>query len=643
MLDRLKERFILETQLTAHIVRRDRLSRMSVIPVVSAILAYCEDYKSAAIVALMVVVSESAAYLAGAGVGIDGPRPSPRRCVTIWVVAVSTTSIYMTAGALFGVSGTTATLICAFIWMFGALVHVSNSFVAVPIYNWSMLLPSYVIVAVIISDLFSRSFTPSEPIDAIAVAGLLLVYFANSVQTTQNHKDSLSAYENMRELANRRLVELEDLSLRDTLTGLPNRRAFDDLAGEILCSDRNDKAALGALLLININGFKPINDSYGHAAGDALLKEIARRLSSDIIGADVIARLGGDEFAIAWPGPLNTSKLHRIAESILDNLHQPMRYSHRKLQITASIGIAPAHMGASVGQLLNEADQAMYHAKNGLESRVVIYDRRSIPKRSNLNDRARLLSAMQQGEICPFYQPQVDIATNRIVGLEALARWVQPNGEMRTPGSFIPAINEVNLQAEFQDHILHAVLKDMTALQKMQLLPDQVSINLSEVTLATTTGRDALIEVVAQHPNLRGHLMFEVTEDIFIARAGQTIKDSISMLRLAGVRISLDDFGTGFATFQHLQELEFDELKLDTGFVSKLGTDRATDVLVKSFLDMGRGLDVCIVAEGVETKAQLDLLRDMGCETVQGYFFSPAQSYDNICAMLQSGAATVAA
>lgn len=180
MLDRLKERFILETQLTAHIVRRDRLSRMSVIPVVSAILAYCEDYKSAAIVALMVVVSESAAYLAGAGVGIDGPRPSPRRCVTIWVVAVSTTSIYMTAGALFGVSGTTATLICAFIWMFGALVHVSNSFVAVPIYNWSMLLPSYVIVAVIISDLFSRSFTPSEPIDAIAVAGLLLVYLVVS-------------------------------------------------------------------------------------------------------------------------------------------------------------------------------------------------------------------------------------------------------------------------------------------------------------------------------------------------------------------------------------------------------------------------------------------------------------------------------
>ncbi|WP_386680448.1 putative bifunctional diguanylate cyclase/phosphodiesterase [Loktanella sp. R86503] len=643
MLDRLKDRFILETQLTAHIVRRDRLSRMSVIPVVCAILAYCEDYRSAAIIAATVTISEAAAYLAGAGVGIDAPPPPLRRCAAIWTVAIVTTAIYMAAGALFGAGATTAAVICACIWMFGALVHVSNSFVAVPIYNWSMLLPSYIIVAVVISNLFARSFAPPDPMDAITVGGLLLVYFANSVQTTQTHKDSISAYENMRELAARRLIELKDLSLRDTLTRLPNRRAFDDLASNILRGDGHRHGASGALFLINLDGFKPINDSYGHAAGDALLKEVARRLTAESIGAGAVARLGGDEFAMAWPGPLNTSELHSISDMIQSHLHQPMRHNHRKLQITASIGIAPAHDGASVDQLLNEADQAMFHAKNNLESRIVIYDRHIIPKRSNLNDRARLLSAMQQGEICPFYQPQVDIATNRIIGLEALARWMQPKGKPRTPGSFLPAINEVNLQAEFQDHMLQAVLKDMTTLQNLNLLPDQVSINLSEVTLATAAGRDGLLDVVGRHPNLSGHLMFEVTEDIFIARAGQTIKDSISMLRMAGVRISLDDFGTGFATFQHLQELEFDELKLDTGFVSRLGTDRATDVLVKSFLDMGRGLDVRIVAEGVETTAQLDILRDMGCQTVQGYLFSPALSLDDTSAFLQAGDATVAA
>ena len=643
MLDRLKDRFIFETRLTIHIVRRDRLRRMSLIPLVSGIMITVGNNEAAVAMAVMVCVSELLAYLAGAGQAIDGPPPNLARCAAVWAVAVVTTIIYMFAATLFASGNSTGTLICACIWMFGALVHISNSFVAVPLYNWSMLLPAYMVVVKIVHDLLQQPVTPSQPFEGLIVAGLLLVYFANTVQTTQNHKDTLSAYENMRELANRRLVELEDLSLRDLLTGLPNRRAFDTIANEFLCAAKPGKSVSGALFLVDLDGFKPINDSYSHAAGDALLKEVARRLSVDLTGSSVVARLGGDEFAIAWPGPLTRIDMVRIAESMLQHIRKPVRFEHRDLQVAASVGIAPTRQGASVDQLLIEADQAMYQAKIGLESNIVIFDRQSFPRRLTLDDRARLLSAMKSGEIRPYYQPQIEIATGRIIGLEALARWVRPNGDMRSPGSFLPAVHELGLQADFQQHILRDVLRDMTSLQAIHLLPDQVSINLAEVTLATNTGREALIAAVAQHASLRAHLTFEVTEDIFIARAGRMIQDSISMLRLAGVRISLDDFGTGFASFQHLQELEFDELKLDTGFVRKLGTDRATDVLVKSFLDMGRGLGVSIVAEGVETQAQLDILRGMGCEIVQGYFYSPARPYAEIREMLAKGSATAAA
>ena len=643
MLERLKDRFIFETRLTIHIVRRERLRRMSLMPLVSGVMLILGDQTAAIGIAVTVCVSELLAYLAGAGQRIDGPPPRLGRCVAVWLMAVLTTVVYMHAATLFASGNSTATLICACIWMFGALVFISNTFVAVPFYNWSMLVPAYLVVVKIVYDLFRQPVTPSQPFEGMIVAGLLLVYFANTIQTTQSHKDKLSAYENMRELANRRLVELEDLSLRDLLTGLPNRRAFDKIANEFLCVPKQGKAANGALFLIDLDGFKPINDSYSHAAGDALLKEVARRLSVDLTGSSVVARLGGDEFAIAWPGPLGRVDMIRIAEDILRLIRKPVHFEHRKLQVAASVGIAPAHRDASVDQLLNEADQAMYQAKIGLESNIVIFDQKSFPRRLTLDDRARLLAAMKDGEIRPYYQPQVDIATGRIIGLEALARWVRPNGDMRSPGSFLPAINELGLQADFQQHILRDVLADMTALQSAHLLPHQVSINLAEVTLATNSGREALIAAVARHPNLRPHLTFEVTEDIFIARAGRMIQDSISMLRLAGVRISLDDFGTGFASFQHLQELEFDELKLDTGFVRRLGTDRATDVLVKSFLDMGRGLGVSIVAEGVETQMQLEILRGMGCQIVQGYYYSPARPFAEMREMLTKDHATAAA
>lgn len=198
------------------------------------------------------------------------------------------------------------------------------------------------------------------------------------------------------------------------------------------------------------------------------------------------------------------------------------------------------------------------------------------------------------------------------------------------PGEFIPMINELSLQSRFLTHTIRATMQDIESLLADGLIPGQVSVNLPEVTLATISARDTVLSLLSEHPTTLPFLTFEVTEDIFIARSGTMIQQSIKQFRRMGVRISLDDFGTGFASFQHLRELEFDELKLDTAFVRGLGSDRSADVLVKAFLDIGHGLDVDVIAEGVETEIQRDILREMGCLVAQGFLFDRALPFGAI-------------
>ncbi|SEN45437.1 diguanylate cyclase (GGDEF) domain-containing protein [Loktanella fryxellensis] len=639
MLDRLKNRFLFETRLTLHIVRRDRLRRLSLLPVLGGALLVAGDVQRMCIVALLAATSEVTMAVAGAGVPIDRPGIGLRRCIAVWVATIASTLAYLSAAWVMTDGHSSAMLIGACLWMFGVLVHISNSFVTVPIYNWSMLIPSGFCVAAIIHDVFDEPVTAPMPMEGWVLAGLLLVYFTNTVMTTQRQNDTQHAFETMRDLANRRLTELEDIASRDLLTGLPNRRVFDRIAQDSLQADR---AGSGAVFLINLNGFRPINESYSQAAGDAVLIEVACRLRGLLMDSGIVARMDADTFAALIPGPSDTAGQLRIAADVQTAICQPITFEDRQLQVAASVAIAPVRANPSLAALMQQAEQAMDRAKATLDRPVVIYDPTRFPPRPTLDDRARIGAAMQADQIVPFYQPQVDIATGRVTGLEALARWVMPDGRVLSPGSFLPSIRDLGLQADFQHQILRHVLQDMQHLRDLGLLPDQISVNLSEVTLATTSGRGALIAAVARHPDLRPHLMFEVTEDIFIARAGRMIQESISLLRMTGVRIALDDFGTGFASFQHLQELECDELKLDSTFVRRLGQDPTAEVLIKAFLDMGRGLELAVVAEGVETRQQLDMLHALGCRTVQGYYYSPARPLGDVIGMLQSGIASAA-
>jgi len=335
--------------------------------------------------------------------------------------------------------------------------------------------------------------------------------------------------------------------------------------------------------------------------------------------------MGGDEFAIAVRSVPSDRAALRLARYLARDIERPIQFEQKELRVGASIGISLASfVGDSIEVLCSSADQAMYRAKTTPGERAILHRPETFGRRATLEDRHILAEALRSKEIRPFYQPKVRLSDGATIGFEALARWVHPVDGLRSPGEFIPAINELGLQGDFLNHMAMQVLHDIEAMLAEGLDPGQVSINVPEVALATLSGRQDLEDLLDKHTEARRCITLEITEDVFIARASEMIRESITRFRRAGQRVSLDDFGTGFASFQHLRQLEFDELKIDTSFVAGLGEDKRNEVLIRGFLSMAQGLDVSVVAEGVETEFQAEMLASMGCFNAQGYLFGKA-------------------
>ena len=531
--------------------------------------------------------------------------------------------------------GTPGLLIVGLVWIFSALLHVGLMFAHLRIYSGSLtpvLLASITLVLLRATE--SHEFVALGD-DLAIVFAMLFIYFAVVVEAMRRHMASFNELETARDFAQRRLGELEHLTQHDPLTELMNRRAFTTALQTALA--RFDTHGPVSVFLIDLDGFKPINDNYSHAAGDALLRAIGARLRRRLRGRAVVARLGGDEFAILAQPLHEPTRAIQIARMIVAAISEPVEVDQWYLTVGASVGVAVSRGDDTVETLMSQADQAMYLAKLDESDKVRLYDPVTCPQRPSLNDQADIVAAMASGRLRPFYQPKVDLATGRIIGAEALARWQHDDGQILYPGQFLPTIRDLGLQGEFLMHMMETTLRDIGALTARGISPGYISVNLPEVTLATLSGRDALLTLVRKYPMALPHLTFEVTEDIFIARSNAIIQQSIVQFRRMGVRISLDDFGTGFASFKHLRELEFDELKLDTDFVSGLGKDTAAKVLVGGFLDIGTGLNVDVIAEGVETEEQAALLRELGCREAQGFLFSPACPLSDLIAFYESG------
>jgi diguanylate cyclase (GGDEF)-like protein/PAS domain S-box-containing protein len=409
----------------------------------------------------------------------------------------------------------------------------------------------------------------------------------------------------------------------DALTGLPNRNLFQSRLEAALSHARQNGTSV-SLLLIDLDNFKDINDTLGHDAGDALLQETARRLTTMVRGCDTVARIGGDEFAVLVVDPLKLENATRLGSLIADMLRQPFTYQKRTLVSHVSIGIAafPDHDGTPA-ELIKDADIAMYQAKSQGRNRVVTYSpemRNVIEHRVSLGRGMR--EAISHDEIVPFYQPKVSLSTGEIVGLEALARWQHPDKGILTPAFF---------GAVFEDHEIAAsigrLLTSKIAADVRQWLDDdlpfgRIALNLSPAEFGQSGIVDNMLRTLDWLKVPPTYFEVEVTETVLLGRNSDNVSSALAQFRQHGVQIALDDFGTGYASLTHLKQFPVDHIKIDRSFVRDLEHDSDDEAIIAAVIGLGRSLDLQVTAEGVETHGQARRLRELGCDHAQGYLYA---------------------
>ncbi len=412
--------------------------------------------------------------------------------------------------------------------------------------------------------------------------------------------------------AKRRLVALAE---QDPLTGLLNRNRFKEIIHEHLAGDQPI-----SVLLMDLDGFKDINDSYGHAAGDAFLLEVAHRLKRVPVGSCSAARLGGDEFAVCIRHN-DTTEAEIAAEWLLHEIRRPWLWQQRTFELTTSIGIVgPDECESTPEDLLQFADLALYAAKRSGRNSYCMFSQALLSAANRRVDTMHAFrEAFRQDQIVLHFQPKLDLGTGEVKGLEALIRWQKPDGQIIGPALFADAFNEPSLADQIGDHVLRSALRSARRWHEAGLEFGNVAVNLSAFQFRNPNLASGIIEQLAQANVPFNCLEVEITEEVLLARDSDAVRATVEALHQAGVRIAFDDFGTGFASLTHLSEFPVDIIKVDRSFVNGIEALPKRRAITASIINLARTLDIEIVAEGIETTAQRDLLRAMGCRIGQGY------------------------
>ncbi|WP_176538927.1 EAL domain-containing protein [Rhizobium sp. J15] len=416
-------------------------------------------------------------------------------------------------------------------------------------------------------------------------------------------------------------IKLTHLAHTDTLTGLGNRSSFNDALNGLFASLERTGAGF-SMLLVDLDYFKATNDSFGHPAGDAVLSHVAKALQKTFRAGDVVSRLGGDEFAALLPGISDAATLEGIAARAVAAIAAECHFEGRLLPVSASIGgaVVPGH-AADEATLMRIADVALYAAK-AKRNTAVIFDEASLAQRLEQNQLAAALAfAADRDEFVVYYQQKVDLQTGRHLGFEALVRWRHPQLGILPPGRFLPLM-EGHLIQSMTRCIVNTVARDLRAWKAAGLAAGSVAINLPEALLVSHDGYDLIAAAVKANRLDWRNFAIEVTEDVFLNRGANQIAETISRFREHGVSVSLDDFGTGFASLVHLRDFPFDELKIDRSFVAEIGKDVRSEQIIRAIIDLARNLGKRCVAEGIEDEVQRGFLLNAGCETGQGYLFA---------------------
>ena len=417
--------------------------------------------------------------------------------------------------------------------------------------------------------------------------------------------------------------ELQRQSLRDPLTELPNRQMFE---GTLAQAVRQADASQGrlALLLINLDGFKPINESLGHRAGDRVLREMASRLRS-LAQAHMVARLGGDEFLLLIPGQASTEDASCMAAQVLETVSQPCRIDGRESAVTCSIGIVMYPQHGALSTLLAHADAAMRFAKSSGGATYCFFEARMVSGQREQTELLRdLRRALEHGELELYYQPKIHAPTGEITGAEALMRWQHPRLGMVSPTIFIPIAERYGLIGSLGNWLIDEVCRQIRVWRDGGLRM-RVAINLSVHQLRQPELVERIGGALRAHDVNPGLLTCEITESVAMEDTEGTIA-IFNRLTQLGVSISIDDFGTGHSSLSYLRKLPTSELKIDRSFVLDLETSEDARKVASAVINLAKSLDLKVVAEGVETEGQNKILREFGCDQLQGFLFAKPMS-----------------
>jgi diguanylate cyclase (GGDEF)-like protein len=458
----------------------------------------------------------------------------------------------------------------------------------------------------------------------LTITTILLVYDAY-LERSRAHGEQL-------ERAN---AQLQHVATHDALTGLPNRLLLADrLAQAVAQAER--KSSRFALMMVDLDRFKAINDSLGHLAGDTLLREVARRLQALLRRTDTLARLGGDEFVLIVDDIAESRDVENVVRKVIDELGRPIDLSSLEVQTSPSIGISLyPEDGRDAETLLKHADAAMYHAKKMGRNTFQFYAPAiNAFTRERLELESDLRHALHAGEFELHYQPKVRIATGCIEGAEALLRWRHPERGLIGPGGFIPLADETGLIVPIGEWVLRQACLQMRAWHLAGLRDLRVAVNLSARQFQQQN-LPAIVRAMLAEAGLDArYLELELTESTFMQDMEQSIR-VLRELRKLGVGICIDDFGTGYASLNYLRYLPLHELKIDSAFIREVTTSRDDAAIVRAIVSLAHSLRLKVVAEGVETSAQLEFLRALGCDQYQGYHCSAPMTPEAFTEMAQ--------
>ena len=439
----------------------------------------------------------------------------------------------------------------------------------------------------------------------------------------------------MQDITARRSAEarLQHIAFHDSLTGLPNRSRFHEHMARAIERVKADPQRRFAVMFLDFDRFKLINDSMGHSAGDAFLIQVARRIRDNVRPGDVVARLGGDEFAVLCEDLEREAHAVTLAERLQLVLGEPLQISGTEISTSASIGITFSTIGYQLPEeVLRDADIAMYRAKAAGKARHALFD---AGLHQQVTDRVRLEGelrrAVEAGHLSVAYQPLFNLASGKLTGFEALARWQHPVQGLISPAVFIPIAEETALIGPLTDFILDSACRQLKLWQSRSAafagLSIQVNVSGNDIAHSAFAQRVTRAIVAARlQPN---HLTLELTENVLMDRVDGAV-DTLTRLRDLGVGLSIDDFGTGYSSLSYLSTLPIDSLKIDASFVRGMRNGSKEAEVVRAIVTLGASLGKSVIAEGIETESQFDQLRGMGCESGQGYHLSRPLAVENV-------------